>query len=414
MSERFERQEGDGRDPGLVALELTSLYREASREEPSASIDAAILAAARASTESPAGTSGGGGEPRWHRWRTPFAIAAVLVLSTTLVLQMRDEPQSPLDPAVLADSAPRGALRDPGADLPAQSSAARDQASETMSARETERLRAGPLDRPPPTAPAPATGRIDGPPRDAAGVASGRAPEAVAEPANKATTLDERRQITANRASEAERQAAAPALPSSAPATSPPAPEPSFRSPVRPPVSAAPPPGAPSLEAKRAASPAAITQSGVPSDPAGDRDRMSREASPPMASRPDAAAAFPAAPPAPAATPAPAPSRSAGSATGATGERSRAASSADASRAEPDASGTAAPVGRATAPTAAPASSAPRELLRKEQVEETPEQWLARIERLYREGRDREAKEALDAFRKRHPTHELPAALRGR
>jgi hypothetical protein len=418
MSERFERREGDARDPDLAAPELTSLYREASREEPPAAIDAAILAAARASTKTPAGTSGGGGEPRSPRWRTPFAIAAVLVLSATLVIQMRDEPQSPLDPAVLADSARRGALPDPGANMRAQSPVARDQSGEAMSGREPERMRAEPRDRPPPAAPAPATDRIDGPPHAAAGVASGRAAEAVAESASKAIALDERRRIAANRVPEAERPATARTLPSSGPTAPAPAPEPPFQSPVHPPLSAAPPPGVPSLEAKRSASPAAMTQSGAPSDSAQDRDRLAREASPPLAPRPDAAAPFPASPSAPVAAPAPAPSpaRGAGGVSGQAGERSRAATSADVSRMEQGASGIAAPAGRAAAPATAPdpASSAAREPLRKTHVEETPEQWLARIEQLFREGRDREAKEALDAFRKRHPTHELPAALRGR
>ncbi len=67
--------------------EIAKLYRDAAKEEPSASVDSAILAAAH---------RGAGAMPRRARsrtWGVPLAAAAVLVLSATLVfLVQREEP----------------------------------------------------------------------------------------------------------------------------------------------------------------------------------------------------------------------------------------------------------------------------------------------------------------------------------
>jgi len=70
------------RDPGLDRL-----YRATGREEPPAHLDAAILAAARREV---------GARPRplsstVHRWRVPVSIAAVVVLSVSLVALVREE-----------------------------------------------------------------------------------------------------------------------------------------------------------------------------------------------------------------------------------------------------------------------------------------------------------------------------------
>ena len=70
------------RDPGLDRL-----YRAAGREEPPTHLDAAILAAARREV---------GARPRplsstLRRWRVPVSIAAVLVLSVSLVTLVREE-----------------------------------------------------------------------------------------------------------------------------------------------------------------------------------------------------------------------------------------------------------------------------------------------------------------------------------
>ncbi len=71
----------DDRDPGLDRL-----YGAAPRDEPPARLDAAIQAAARREV---------GARPRplsaLRRWRVPVSIAAVLVLSASLVMLMKEE-----------------------------------------------------------------------------------------------------------------------------------------------------------------------------------------------------------------------------------------------------------------------------------------------------------------------------------
>jgi len=73
---------GAERDPRLERL-----YREAAREAPPAHLDAAILAAARREV---------GSRPRslasvLRRWHVPVSIAAVVVVSVTLVILVREE-----------------------------------------------------------------------------------------------------------------------------------------------------------------------------------------------------------------------------------------------------------------------------------------------------------------------------------
>lgn len=69
-------------------LQLSRCYREVAREEPPLRLDAAILAAARREV-------GAGPRPaalRWLRsWRLPMSIAAVVVLSVSVVTLMREE-----------------------------------------------------------------------------------------------------------------------------------------------------------------------------------------------------------------------------------------------------------------------------------------------------------------------------------
>ena len=63
---------------------LARRYRELSREEPRAALDAAILAASRRAVA----------KPSWsRRWAAPVSIAAVLVLALGVTLEMqREEP----------------------------------------------------------------------------------------------------------------------------------------------------------------------------------------------------------------------------------------------------------------------------------------------------------------------------------
>ena len=68
--------------------QLTAMYRAAGQDAPPAALDAAILAAARrevAARPRPADYSFG------RKWRAPLSIAAVIVLSVSLVTLMREE-----------------------------------------------------------------------------------------------------------------------------------------------------------------------------------------------------------------------------------------------------------------------------------------------------------------------------------
>jgi hypothetical protein len=87
----------DERDPGVSAA-----YRSLSAEEPPRALDEAILAAARRPRISPART--------WtRRWALPLSLAAVVLLSVTVTLQMQleqpglDGPQAPRPAATAKD-----------------------------------------------------------------------------------------------------------------------------------------------------------------------------------------------------------------------------------------------------------------------------------------------------------------------
>ena len=91
----------------LVDPQLTRLYREVAREEPPAGLDAAILAAARreagarphklGSQTGPEPASMPGSAPRFRpasilprMWRLPVSLAAVMVLSVSVVTLIRE------------------------------------------------------------------------------------------------------------------------------------------------------------------------------------------------------------------------------------------------------------------------------------------------------------------------------------
>ena len=97
MSEIF-RGEETGRDAKLAAL-----YRTAAREEPPPALDDAIRAAARRAVASrPQRAS----SSFIRSWRVPLSIAAVMVLSVSLVTVMRDEaPEMVLSPGGLPGEA---------------------------------------------------------------------------------------------------------------------------------------------------------------------------------------------------------------------------------------------------------------------------------------------------------------------
>lgn len=80
------------KEPGAsqpeAEAEIAHLYRLASNEEPPARLDKAVAQAARA----PAARGGGvNAVPWWVGWRVPFALAAVALVSVSLVSLMVDE-----------------------------------------------------------------------------------------------------------------------------------------------------------------------------------------------------------------------------------------------------------------------------------------------------------------------------------
>lgn len=84
---------------------LRAAYRSASREQPSARLDAAILAAARDNVA-------GSAYRRTRRWAVPLSAAATLVLAVALVIFMRQEGVPPVAelPVVMQDEAPKPAM----------------------------------------------------------------------------------------------------------------------------------------------------------------------------------------------------------------------------------------------------------------------------------------------------------------
>jgi hypothetical protein len=81
--------------------QLTRLYRESPRDEPSAELDSAVLAAAHREAHA---------RPRRsfaRAWGIPLSAAAVVVLSAALTLMILREPDSPLPPQSEQDVASR-------------------------------------------------------------------------------------------------------------------------------------------------------------------------------------------------------------------------------------------------------------------------------------------------------------------
>jgi Meckel syndrome type 1 protein len=123
-------------------------YRDGAREEPSATLDAAILAASRRAV---------GAGPRRHRWAVPVSIAAVLMLGIGISIRMQTEQPgietSPPGATVASEYAlPQAA--EPAA--PAQSAPPPQRADDAGAANDARRP-IKPADLPPEAVPAPAT-----------------------------------------------------------------------------------------------------------------------------------------------------------------------------------------------------------------------------------------------------------------
>ena len=95
---------------------LDRLYGETAGQEPPAHLDAAIRAAARREVDA-------GPRPmasRFRQWRVPVSIAAVVVLSASLVILVREEGGAPLEMAPSASSTPKSSAADAARQPPAQ------------------------------------------------------------------------------------------------------------------------------------------------------------------------------------------------------------------------------------------------------------------------------------------------------
>ena len=108
MSERPKDFPGDA--------QLSALYREHARDEPSVEIDERILAAARAAVTVPVSAAR---RSWWQRWRTTLALTTTLTLTLTLALlqqrqrqgQCQGRRQRQRRSPALPPTAPRGAHR---------------------------------------------------------------------------------------------------------------------------------------------------------------------------------------------------------------------------------------------------------------------------------------------------------------
>jgi len=116
MSERPKDFPGDA--------QLSALYREHARDEPSVEIDERILAAARAAVTVPVSAAR---RSWWQRWRTTLALTTTLTLTLTLALPQQRSPGPSRREAEVAPPRPVA----PGSALP---SAARDVAAPAASA----------------------------------------------------------------------------------------------------------------------------------------------------------------------------------------------------------------------------------------------------------------------------------------
>lgn len=341
---------GPGRDPVLDRL-----YAESAREEPPARLDAAIRAASRRAV---------GARPRSlgsivRAWRMPVSVAALLVLSASLVLLMKEEG------ADRFDYAPPPAGRQP--EVAADADTIRSQASRVPQGSASQRA----------AEPAPPT-------------AAGEAQTAERERPAPGARNDLRRQ-TESVVAGVEPSPGPPAAAERRPA---PLPAPAAQSPKAQESTAIPQDadGGPSaagraLHSERATLPAAPP---TPAKPVAQGEAVAKRADPEPGAR--------------------------GSSDPAAQSRY---SQQEAGTPLPDARPTARPM---TAPRP-PAKSAPfsaepgtgalasRPPIWSGFERQPPEKWVTYIEELRRAGREAEAREMLEELRKRFPDHPLPASL---
>jgi hypothetical protein len=331
------------RDPRLGRL-----YHEAPREEPPAHLDAAILAAAHRE----AGARPRRLSARLHAWRVPVSIAAVVVLSVSLVTLVREEGGGELD-SPTASMSSREVAKAPALQRTPEAGQTRDRAQPSEPAKQEQ-----------PSA------RDDAAPtrQDAAKTAEDSARRAAKEELARQSEEQARRSAGAGQPAAPEARAPVPA-----PATS--APQPFQDAPAlreQRPGSSDPGPGSSGslFGGDRSESTGASSELKAAPE-AGAMPRERREAVAPPAQRPSVA-------------PAPAMKQD-----------------------MPRAKMAARPPAKAAPPASGPATALIREL-----ELQPAEKWVEKIEALRRDGRRTEADELLAEFRRRFPDYSLPAELR--
>ena len=377
------------RDP-----QLARLMAAAGDEQPPAALDAAILAAARREVSARPQTAGGGGTAApavrsKRNWYVPVSIAAVLVLSVSLVTLVYEEqgdelaqpkaqapapvetrsqaetPQSPSAPAAAPAPAADPALPAMADAVPAQPRVPEQKRAEAQNDRVLNEAARSKTEA-----------QVEPPRRDAAKLAP---PEPALETRPSAATAAE------------PGAAVGGAMPGAAPAAAPPAP-----APVTPMLAKERQPD-PFPSSRDREAPAAAARRSAESANADQRDLRTFRNEPP----PAAVAAAPAPPPATAAAPT-APSipgdvRPRMSSTEAEGRISAAPASPAAVMAKP-------------AAKRAEVQATPRPVWLIGLENQPPEKWLERLAEFKRDGRAGDADTLMMEFRRRFPEH--PASAR--
>lgn len=340
---------------------LARLYREAAREQPPAHLDAAILAAAHRDV---------GARPRplssaWLRsWRLPVSIAAVVVLSVSVVLLMVEEGGEPFT------KPPRSVPKA----VPEKPAEAADQASALSK----------------PAAPAP--------PTPAAAPSGAREPKGETRLAKNGAAKDAGKQLAS--------APPADALPRPFPATPPSEASSGQRAaepmPAPRPDSAAPPA---TMRAPQMRSGAAPTRNDIAADVGASSRAVPAGTLAEGAARADAREKPDDVPPS-GRLRSPPPESARDSASSTIGIRGFS------EPAPPAPSGRVAPQAAAPAPAAKPALAVRQSALVRDYEYQPPEKWIEKITELKRDGKTTEADEMLAEFKKRFPEHPLPAMLR--
>ena len=332
--------------------ELTAYYRAASADAPPAALDDAIRAAARRAV---------GARPRPagfafpHSWRVPLSVAAVMVLSVSMVTLLREEAPELAEPP-RAGQAPVELERKPAAAAELESATR----SQGFVPNEKQSNNIG---LKPPSVSSPKVGMRQ-PESAAPAVESAREPAADRKEADVAQARAKRRDAPAS----VEEQRPSPVIQAEPP-----------REAAKRDAFVPPPPASIAAAGSKAENKLQDSAETV------NADRRERQ-SPAQVAAP-ALAAKPAAPP----PPAPAPSLSKSAAEASSAPRVNAAPTSRFMAAPKSADATGKLEGQADLP---------------------PEKWLERIEALRKEGKLEEAKASLDEFRKRYPNYRLPDSLR--